>query len=115
MKYEEVLPITREEAEASLRGGDLEAICRDLVRAAYFVPDWEWVEGWCLTFTVSKDLELRQIAATCLGHIARVHHKIHAEKVVPVLKAMMEDPTLAGIAADALGDVEQYVHPEEGR
>lgn len=84
------------------------AICRDLVRATYYVPDWEWLEAWCLPFTRSSNVQLRQVAVTCLGHIARIHHVVHIDRVVPVLKAMMGDPSLAGAAADALGDVEHY-------
>jgi len=113
MRYEEPRPISQADAESSFRGTDIEAICRDLVRAAYYVPDWEWLETWCLQFARSGNVEVQQVAATCLGHIARIHRVVHTDRVVPVLRKMMAEPLLAGAAADALGDVEHYATTEE--
>jgi hypothetical protein len=71
MRFEEVTPITREEAEDSFASADLWRIRDALVRAAFFDPDWRWVQNKCIDFSSHPDATVRIVVATCLGHVAR--------------------------------------------
>jgi hypothetical protein len=85
MQCEEVLPISREEAEAAFLSGEPESICQALVRVAFHDTHWRWVQAWCMEFARHSDCEVRGLAATCLGHLARIHRRLDLEAELPVL------------------------------
>jgi hypothetical protein len=72
-KFDEVHPLERMAAEAALASDDTEQICQPLVSIAFYDPDWHWVQEQCLALLSSKASAIRGLAATCLGHSARMH------------------------------------------
>ena len=50
-----------------------EQICQALVSIAFYEQDWPWVQEQCLVLLSNKASAIRGLAATCLGHIARMH------------------------------------------
>jgi len=109
MHYEEVLPITRDEAESVFATTDPVKVCNALVRITYHDPDWRWVQERCLHFARHSDPDICGCAATCLGHLARVHRVLDVEKVIPVIEELLIHPELAGIAEDALDDIKMFL------
>jgi hypothetical protein len=107
--YIEPTSITRVEAERVFRAADTMAICHALVGVTFHDPDRQWVEEWCLTFCESPDPELRQLAATCLGHLARIHRSLDLERVLPVLRRLSADPLVSGSVDTAMDDIEQFL------
>src|SRR5215471_8721432 len=101
-------PITRDEAEAALRTGDADAICDVLVRIAYHEADAEWTQQQCLAFVRHSDAGIRATAVTCLGHLARIHHRLDLPAVVPTLDALRSDDDLSGRVDDALSDIRMF-------
>jgi hypothetical protein len=87
----------RAAAESALSGSDSAAICRALVDAALHDPDWAWVQEHCLRLLTSSDSEVRGVAATCLGHVARIHGMLDL------------DPEVRDRAEDALDDIQQFM------
>lgn len=110
--YREPQPITRRDAQAALSSRDPSQVCEALLGLAFHDPDWEWVESTCLDFSHHSDPAVRGVSATCLGHLARIHRRIHLLLVVPRLRAMLEDPAIRGTAQDALDDIAQFVGSE---
>lgn len=108
MYYKDVLPITRQEAEAIFSSGNPEEICDALVRLTYHDPDWVWVQAQCLRFGKYPQSEIRGLAATCIGHLARIHGVIDMESV-RLLDGLLKDPEVSGRAQDALDDIEVYL------
>ena len=107
-KYRETPVIARAEAEVALASNDKETICYALVDIAMDgTHDQAWVESTCIRFTQHDDAWIRGLAATCLGHSARVHGASSA-RAIEVLKALRTDPEVAGQAKDALDDVEIF-------
>jgi hypothetical protein len=51
--------------------------------------------------------QVRLLAATCLGHVARVYRQLDEKRVVPVLRRMG--------ATTALEDIEVFLHPRRTR
>lgn len=109
MYYKEILPITREEAEISFSSGNLQEICDALVRLTYHDPDWRWVQEQCLHFGKHPQSEIRGLAATCIGHLARIHGVLDMQSVRPLLDELLKDPEVSGRAQDALDDIEVYL------
>ena len=109
MKYHEVEPITREEAEVAFASGSSIDICHALVRLAYHDPDWRLVQEKCIHFSKYPHPDVAGLAVTCLGHIARIHRSLDLEKVMPVLNELHDDPHIGGIVSDALSDIDIYL------
>ena len=109
MIFDEVKPITRSEAEAGLESGVPDKICDALVRMTYHDPDWRWVQEVCLALTRQSNLEVSGLAVTCLGHLARIHHALDVDRVLPRLRSLQENPSLAGRVNDAFDDIKTYL------
>lgn len=97
--YEESFPIGRAEAIATFAGADEAATCRALVGLALHDPDWRFVERWCVDFLDDDRPAVRGLAATCLGHLARLHGELNTDEVVPRLRK----------AQDALDDIGTFI------
>ncbi len=109
LRYHETPPISREEAEAAFATGDQWKTCDALVRLALNHPDGPWVEGLCLTYARHADWTLRALAATCLGHLARIHGELDKPRVIAALDELSKDPRTAGQANDARDDIKMYI------
>ena len=109
MEYREPKQIDRTQAEAVFASGDSLAICDALVSIAFNDPDWRWVQNWCIRFSKHQDLYIRGLAATCFGHLARIHGCLDLDLVLPILADLLNDPEVAGEAKDALGDIRMFM------
>jgi len=106
-KYTEVVPIAKSEAEQIFASDQADNICDAMVGIAFFEQDWKWAQDKCLSFLESTNTDVSRLAATCLGHIARIHHKIE-KKVIAALRSRLNDANIAGQVEDALDDIEQF-------
>ena len=111
MKYETIEPIGREQAQRLLAKENREVICRTLVRVAMFESDRRWAQSQCLRFAGHKDSSIRGVAATCLGHLARIHKAIDEDEVIPVVRQLLadSDPQTRAIAEDTISDFSIYL------
>jgi hypothetical protein len=105
-KYVPVKQWPRDKIEEILRSGIPEQIGEALWSAAYYDPDWRWVQTQCLLFLTHPDLWVRRNAATCLGLLAAFHKRLDQDLVVPALKKAAEDPEVKSWAEDSLGDIQ---------
>lgn len=106
MIYESPKMMTMIEIESMLASNDVEKICNALVSTAFYEPDWLWVQNKCLIFIENDDVYVSGLAATCLGHLARIHGKLEKIRVVNVLKSKLHIKSIAGSIDDALKDIE---------
>lgn len=111
MKYETIEPISRAQADRLLAKDSREVICRTLVRVAMFEEDRHWAQSQCLGFASHKDSFVRGVAATCLGHLARIHKVIDEDEVIPVVRQLLcdNDPQTRAKAEDAISDFSIYL------
>jgi hypothetical protein len=100
-------PISREEAEAAFASCDSKEIAFALVNVAFHDPDWHWVQDKCLGFAHSDIAAVRQIALTCLGHVARIHRQLDLERVLPILDELSRDPEVQ--VDDTLDDIQIFM------
>lgn len=108
MEYHNVLPLDKDSAQKIFASNDVDRICDAMVVIAFHEPDWKWVQDICLTFFMSDDPAVSGLAATCLGHVARIHGQLEKEKVLPLLYSRLSDPQIAGRIEDALDDIEMF-------
>ena len=99
----------RLELKALIESGNESAIIEALLSAAYYDPDWRWVQGVCLRFLHHTDVGARSNAATCLGHIARIHKNLDLDLVLPKLLALRGDPAIRPRVDDALEDIRFFM------
>jgi hypothetical protein len=109
LTYQDITPIDRAEAVLAFESGQSDAVCDALIRVVYHDPDWQWTQEQCLRFTQSDDPGVRGLAVTCLGHLARIHHRLDLAIVVPVLDDLSKDRAMGGRAKDALDDIKLFL------
>ncbi|MBI4051533.1 MAG: hypothetical protein HY400_03415 [Elusimicrobia bacterium] len=109
IRFQKVRPIKRLQAETALRSGKRKTICDALVRIAFHESDWQWVQTQCLDLLRHPDPEVRGTAATCLGHIVRIHKQLDLSLVQNALEQLTRDPEVGGRAQDALDDIQTYL------
>ena len=101
--------MSRGELEALIDSGNETAISDALLSAAYYDPDWRWVQGICLRFLGHTDLGVRSNAVICLGHIARIHKALDLEVVLPELLALKQDAAISPWVEEALEDIHFFL------
>jgi hypothetical protein len=117
MKYHDVLPIAREEAEVKFQSTDPRDVADALVRSVFHDPDKEYVLKLCVHFAKHHNVGIRSLAATCLGHYARIHGEVDFRVVLPVIRELLGEPETFGTALDAIDDIIIFVLgvvPENG-
>jgi hypothetical protein len=112
MKYDEIFPMNRTDLERLLDSGNEEAIINALLSAASYDADWEWVQTTSLRFLDHPAKWVRWNAATCLGHIARIHGRLDTGLVLPKLLALRTDADIASNVEDAMDDIKWYLRPQ---
>lgn len=112
MKYDDVKSITRSEAIKAFSSKSRKIVCDALIRVTFHESDWRWAQEHCLSLLKHPQKEIRQLAVTCIGHIARIHRRIDISKVVPALKRLQSDPDVGGHADDALSDIEMFARAD---
>lgn len=109
MHYEELDPISRDEALAELHAGGWERISVALTRLALHDPDPAWLQAILLPYTSYSHPWVRGVAAMNLAHVARLHGQLDLEICIPAIRSLLEDETTREKAQDALDDIELYV------
>ena len=113
MRYKQPGPITPAAAVRVFRAGQPYDIAETLVSLALYEQDADFTLLWCLFFLRHSDDNVAEVAATCIGHIARIHQRINTAAVVPILKIIRAEGriagrSVAGTADDALDDIKMF-------
>ena len=110
LKYQAPRQRNPEELERVLRAGDPGAVCEAMVDAVFYPGGRpKWVEQEVLKRLWDEHWAVRQVAATCVGHLARIERRLVLDDVVPRLRQLLEE----GLPVQsALHDIEDFM-PEE--
>lgn len=107
MKYENPEPMPRRDVLAAFESGDESRIAQALIRAALY-DERAWVEPYCRGYLDPRfSRDLRQIAATAISHLARLHREIDEETVEALVRTLTDDPEV-GSAKVAIDDIQIY-------
>jgi hypothetical protein len=109
-------PATPAEVRAALDRGDLADALDAMVGCAlYGDGDWHELQELYLQLLDHEDHQVSALAATCLGHLARVYRQLDEDRVVSALRRARSVPHIRGTAGDALDDIEMSLHPRRAR
>lgn len=106
--FSDVPGVSRDDASRAFSSGDAEAICRALVAITFHDSDVQWVQQTCIGFLSNGESRVRGLAATCLGHLARIHRNIDREMVLGALRQHLADDEIAGRVGDAMDDIDMF-------
>jgi len=109
MNYQDSKSYNKLDLEKAFASRDVKSICEALVFVALNDSDWRWVQNKCLEFLSDESPDIRGLAATCLGHIARIHRQLDKEKVLIALREHLDDNIISGQIADALDDIDMFL------
>ncbi|RYB94823.1 hypothetical protein EUA93_10960 [Nocardioides oleivorans] len=107
-QFSDPQPTSRAGLAESIEADDPDLISERLIALSLTDVDPDWLTGRSIELASHRSPQVRRAAVVALGHIARVHRAIDADVVLPHLRAMSDDPELAGAAADALDDIEMF-------
>jgi hypothetical protein len=111
MQYDELSPISREEASETLaRDDDTFAICQSLLRVALHEEDWAWALDRIVTFVLHPHPEVRSVAVASIGYLVRIHRTIDVTRALPMLYALQADPYVSTRVRETLDDIRQFTH-----
>lgn len=110
MEYRDPGTGGRGELLAAIDKNEARELCEAMIAAALNVDDWEWLQNQFVELLHHPDLNVRAIAATSLGHVARVHGHLDVERVRPLLEALRQHHKTRGFADTALEDIEMFAH-----
>ena len=113
MQYQNPKRITLADAITVFRTGQPGDIAETLVSLALYEQDADFTLPWCLFFLRHPDDDISAVAATCIGHTARIHQRINKAVVVPILEIIRDEGRIAGrsvadTAECALDDIKMF-------
>jgi hypothetical protein len=109
MQYEELAPISREEAREALgRDDDTYALCQSLIRVALHEEDWRWSVDQIQPFLMDPNPQVRGVAVSCIGYVARIHRSSDLSGLLPKLHALLADMNVASKVRETLQDIRQF-------
>jgi hypothetical protein len=109
MIYEKAPAVPRQELQRRFESGSPGDVAHALVSAAFHEPDWRWVQTWCIRLADHADSNVQLVAIVALGHLARLHHTLDLESVLPLLSARAKDSALKGTVENTLDDIRMFI------
>ena len=102
-------PIDWETAERNFLSTDSQIICETLVAVTLHSDNWRRVQDKCLSLLENENSQISGVAATCLGHIARIHRQLDKKRVIKALKDKLNNKEISGQVEDALDDIQMFL------
>jgi hypothetical protein len=101
---------SKEDLDILLQSDDPAVAKNALLYLCFNIDDPEWIQVKCVQVVQNHQSDdVRGLALTCIGHVARMHKTINKVLVIPVLLKGLKHNTLSGRAQDALDDIDIYV------
>ncbi len=107
-RYVSIPPGDWSRLQFALEAGDLQASVQELLGLALHDEDGVRVQDECLRLLDHPRVELRQMAATGLGHVARLHGVL-SDRAVAELLWLVDDPELGDYVSGAMDDYQSFV------
>jgi hypothetical protein len=109
LRYAHAVAVSVDRAEAAFAGDDDDAIAEALIGCALDATvDRPWLETSIEKLANHKAVSVRRVAATALGHVARVHGSVNRALADRILGELRKDASTRGAANDAAEDVERF-------
>jgi len=103
--YKEPENIDKNKFLKVIASGVTTLMCDAIVGAAYSINDYDWLLQQYVSLLKHTDLEVREVAITCIGHLARLNEDANKNELLGILVPLLSDNDLAGGTEDAIDDV----------
>lgn len=101
---------SKQKLEAMLRSENTTIATDALLYLCFNIDDPEWIQVKCVeVIEKHRNDDVRGLALTCIGHVARMHKVINKTLVIPVLLEKLKHSRLSGRAQDALDDIDVFI------
>jgi len=97
-----------EEIQKALSSDNEDLVKRKLLYITFHWDNWRWVQNHCINLLDNTNVNIRALAATCLGHLARIHKTIDKQKILEVFKNKQNDLEIKGQISDAIDDIKMF-------
>ncbi|HVF27445.1 MAG TPA: hypothetical protein VM943_04330 [Pyrinomonadaceae bacterium] len=111
MKYEPIEPRDKDEIESAVSRNNPDELLHAVISANLYADDPEWAESVCLRLVHHQDFNVRGNAILGFGQFARIHRKLNASRVKPMIVAALNDVSdyVRGQACATADDVEFFL------
>lgn len=107
--YEDPPRLDLENARTMLAtSDDVREICEALIGASLYGDDFDGTQDEAIRHAAHPIPEVRMIAATALGHLARRFGHLDSDVFVPVFRSLLADQSTTGYAKTALDDIAMF-------
>ena len=96
IRYGSPKEISKAEFLEILGVGVIENICDALVRAVYFISDYNWLVEQFVSLLGHASLEVRGVTITCLGHLVQRNQDANKQQLLDILQPLLLDQQLVG-------------------
>lgn len=107
--YVEPTNISKDEFTQTIASGSIELKCDAIVRAAYFIPDYDWLVSQFTKLVNDPNHQIRGVTITCIGHIARLYENSDKQQLLQIVEPFLSDSEIGGRAEDAIDDINTFL------
>ena len=107
--YIEPTKISKDEFTQTIASGSIESKCDAIVRAAYFIPDYDWLVSQFTKLVNDPNYQIRGVTITCIGHIARLYENSDKQQLLQIVEPFLSDSQIGGRAEDAIDDINTFL------
>jgi len=107
--YDEPAYINKECYLATLDRANPTEICTATVNAVHHISDYDWLVEQFTSLLAHTESDVRGVAITCVGHLARLHEGADREELLALLTSLKDDEALSGRVQDAIDDVNTFL------
>jgi|ERR1041384_1522072 hypothetical protein len=110
MKYEDIPPIDRADAQRILSAGRADRLATAVLAVALHDDNLDFAQDFCLRASAAPDPLVRANAVLGLGHLARRFGRLDQNKVEPIVASALldDDPYIRGQAEAAADDIQHF-------
>ena len=107
--YVEPTNISKDEFTQTIESGSIESKCDAIVRAAYFISDYDWLVSQFTKLVNDTNHQIRGVTITCIGHIARLYENSDKQQLLKIVEPFLSDSEIGGRAEDAIDDINTFL------
>lgn len=107
--YVEPTNISKDEFNQTIASGSIESKCDAIVRAAYFIPDYDWLVFQFTKLVNDLNYQIRGVTITCIGHIARLYENSDKQQLLKIFEPFLSDSEIGGRAEDSIDDINTFL------
>lgn len=107
--YEEIPRLSRSEVERFVASDNEWNVITGILSASLYDEDADWATELCVGYFNHPVRDVQAAALVGISHIVRIHRALDTRKVLPLLFALKDDPSVIGRVEDVEADIELFL------